>query len=97
MRRARHGRGWEQDACVHAEIRRIRERGYATVDEEFEAGVVGVSAPVYDFRRQIIAAINISAPKARLGDHLDEAGRLAARAATELSVRLGAPLSAVMN
>ncbi len=73
-----------------AEIRRIRSRGYATVDEEFEAGVVGVSAPVFDFRRHIVAAINISAPKARLGAHLDEAGRLAARAAAELSSRLGA-------
>jgi DNA-binding IclR family transcriptional regulator len=80
-------------ASLLAEIGRIRERGYATVDEEFEAGVVGVSAPVYDFRRQIIAAINISAPKARLGRHLDEAGRLAARAATELSTYLGAPPS----
>ncbi len=73
------------------EIGRIRERGFATVDEEFEAGVVGVSAPIYDFRRHIVAAINISAPKARLGDHLDEAGRLAARAAAELSTHLGAP------
>ncbi|MFD6054579.1 IclR family transcriptional regulator [Agromyces sp. NPDC060279] len=75
-----------------AEIRRIRERGYATVDEEFEAGVVGVSAPVYDFRGQIIAAVNISAPKPRLGAHLDAAGRLAARGAAELSAQLGAPV-----
>lgn len=73
------------------EVAHIRRRGYATVDEEFEKGVVGVSAPVFDFRRNIIAAINVSAPKTRLGTHLHEAGALAARVAAELSVQLGAP------
>ena len=72
------------------EIHRIRTHGYATVDEEFERGVVGVSAPVYDFRHNIIAAINVSAPKTRLGGHLEQAGRVAARVAAELSTQLGA-------
>ncbi|WP_233198421.1 IclR family transcriptional regulator C-terminal domain-containing protein [Cryobacterium sp. Y50] len=73
------------------EVACIRQRRYATVDEEFEKGVVGVSAPVFDFQRNIIAAINVSAPKTRLGTHLNEAGVLAARVAAELSVQLGAP------
>lgn len=77
-----------------AEVSRIRRRGYATVDEEFEQGVVGVSAPVFDFRGNIIAAINVSAPKPRLGAHLDEAGALTARVAAELSAQLGAPARA---
>jgi DNA-binding IclR family transcriptional regulator len=68
----------------------IRTRGYATVDEEFEMGVVGASAPVYDFRGRITAAINVSAPKTRLGPHLDEVGALVARVAGELSAQLGA-------
>ncbi len=75
---------------LRGEVARIRKRGYATVDEEFEEGVVGVSAPVYDFRRTIVAAINVSAPKSRLGGHLDTAGALAARVAAELSAELGA-------
>ncbi len=74
-----------------AEIGRIRRQGYAKVDEEFEAGVVGVSAPVVDFRGTIMAAINVSAPKHRLGDHLDAAGRIVATIARELSDHLGAP------
>ena len=77
-------------ASFRAEILRIRRRGFATVDEEFEKGVVGVSAPVYDFRQNIIGAINVSAPKPRLGPHLDEVGILVARIAAELSVQLGA-------
>lgn len=73
-----------------SEIHKIHRNGFATVDEEFEKGVVGVSAPVRDFRGKIIAAINVSAPKTRLGGHLTEAGRLTARIADELSHQLGA-------
>ncbi|RFA12866.1 IclR family transcriptional regulator [Subtercola boreus] len=72
------------------EIGHIRRRGYASVDEEFEMGVVGVSAPVFDFRGNIVAAINVSAPKARLGRHLDAAGRLVSEIAEQLSAELGA-------
>jgi DNA-binding IclR family transcriptional regulator len=74
-----------------AEIELIRQRGYAMVDEEFEADVVGVSAPIFDFSGAIVAAINIAAPKARLGPHLEEAGKLTARVAAELSAVLGRP------
>ncbi|TQO18538.1 IclR family transcriptional regulator [Rhodoglobus vestalii] len=70
------------------EIELIRSQGYATVDEEFEIGVVGVSAPVYDFRGNLVAALNISAPKARLGGHLDEAGIFVARVAKDFSATL---------
>ncbi len=78
-------------ASLLAEVRRIRRRGFATVDEEFEMGVVGASAPVYDARGGIIAAINLSAPKARIGRHLDQVGGLVAEVASELSRHLGAP------
>ena len=51
----------------------IAERGLKIV--VIPPGLVGVSAPVYWFRGDIIAAINVSAPKQRLGAHLDEAGK----------------------
>jgi DNA-binding IclR family transcriptional regulator len=76
---------------LRAEIAQIRRRGYAVVDEEFELGVVGVSAPVYDFKQRIVAAFNVSAPKQRFGRQLEQAGALAAKVATEFSVTLGAP------
>lgn len=68
----------------------IRRYGYATVDEEFEPGLVGVSAPVYDFRGDIVAAINVAAPKSRLGEHLAVAGRFTRTVADEMSAALGA-------
>ncbi|WP_330229088.1 IclR family transcriptional regulator [Nocardia sp. NBC_00508] len=69
----------------------IRKYGYGQVDEEFEPGLVGVSAPVYGFRGDIVAAINVSAPKQRLGRHLRAAGEFTRSVADQLSATLGAP------
>jgi len=66
-----------------------RAQGYALVDEEFEAGLVGAAAPVLDFQGQIVAALNVSAPKFRLGERLETAGKEVKRAADELSTLLG--------
>jgi DNA-binding IclR family transcriptional regulator len=70
-------------------ITRAAEQGYALVDEEFEDGLVGVSAPIRDFRGRVIAAINISAPKDRFGTRLHEGGKITARAAASVSAQLG--------
>jgi DNA-binding IclR family transcriptional regulator len=88
---ARMGIRTEDD--LHRELARIRRQGFATVDEEFEEGVVGVSAPVYDFRHHRAAAINVSAPKGRLGHRLPEAGQITLAVARELSAALGRPSS----
>lgn len=77
-----------------AKIEEGRRAGFAKVDEEFEAGLVGVSAPVRDFRGRVVAALNISAPAARLGHRLDEAGRATERAAASVSAQLGWSTSA---
>jgi IclR family transcriptional regulator, KDG regulon repressor len=66
-----------------------RELGYALVDEEFEFGLVGAAAPVRDFKGQLVAALNVSAPKFRLGGRLEAAGREVKRAADDLSTLLG--------
>ena len=66
-----------------------RKRGYALGDEEFEFGLVGAAAPVRDFKGRLVAALNISAPKFRLGERLEDAGREVKKAADELSALLG--------
>ncbi len=66
-----------------------RAQGYALVDEEFEFGLVGAAAPVRDFKGQLVAALNVSAPKFRLGGRLKSAGQEVKRAADELSALLG--------
>jgi IclR family transcriptional regulator, KDG regulon repressor len=69
---------------------RAREAGYAVVDGEFEPGLVGVAAPVRDFRGLVVAALNVSGPEFRFGDRTEEAGPAVMAAANELSDRLGA-------
>ena len=72
-----------------AECARIRARGYATVDEEFEPGLVGASAAVYDFRGIAVAALNVAAPKGRLVGKLDALGQRLAGVSRRLSGDLG--------
>src|ERR671917_812577 len=74
---------------LYERIVAARDRGYALVDEEFEFGLVGAAAPVRDFRGRIVAALNVSAPKFRLGERLEAAGEEVKSVADELSVLLG--------
>src|SRR5918994_512048 len=66
-----------------------REQGYVLVVEEFEFGLVGAAAPVRDFKGELVAALNVSAPKFRLDRRLEGAGREVKKAADELSALLG--------
>ena len=74
---------------LYRSVVRARELGYAAVDGEFEAGLVGVAAPVRDFRGRIVAALNVSGPKFRLGERLHAAGLEVRSAADDLSSRQG--------
>jgi IclR family KDG regulon transcriptional repressor len=81
-------------AELERRIDRARHAGYAVADEESEPGLVGVAAPVRDFSGSVIAALNVSAPKFRLGTRLHPTGEIVRGAARELSSLLGAPGSA---
>lgn len=67
-----HGRGGPRDVAeLHRRIAAARIRGYAVVDQELRRGLVGIAAPVRDGRGRIVAAVNVSGPKFRLGTQLD--------------------------
>ena len=74
---------------LHGRIEGDRARGWAVSDEEFEPGLVAVAAPVRSPRGVIVAAVNVSAPKFRLGGGLELAGRHVLAAAGRLSSALG--------
>ncbi|MPZ60375.1 MAG: helix-turn-helix domain-containing protein [Propionibacteriales bacterium] len=63
----------------------IRRKGYAITREEFEVGLDGVAAPVLGRDGEVIAAIGVSGPTARLSDELDDIGRLLIKQSTSLS------------
>lgn len=73
---------------LHEVIKEIRKSGFATVIEEYEPGLVGASVPIYDFSRNIIAAINVAAPKARFEKHLNAAAREMKKAADRITEAL---------
>jgi IclR family transcriptional regulator, KDG regulon repressor len=75
-------------------IRRARQVGYAVADEESEPGLVAVAAPIRDFTGHVVAAVNVSAPKFRLGTRLHATGERVRATAERLSDALGAPTGA---
>lgn len=74
---------------LHERIVADRAHGVAVSDEEFEVGLVAVAAPVRSAKGTIVAAVNVSAPKFRLGIGLDAAGHHVLAAAASLSSALG--------
>ncbi len=82
---------------LYERIAAARSAGFALVDEEFEAGLVAVAAPVRDFGGRVVAALNVSAPKFRVGNKLLGAGRQVKAAADELSATLGWDARAAAN
>lgn len=74
---------------LHERVVAARVQGYALVNEEYEPGLVAAASPIRDFRSQVAAALNVSAPKSRFGERLQEAGKEVKGAADELSALLG--------
>jgi DNA-binding IclR family transcriptional regulator len=71
-----------------ARLRADRRRGFAVADEELEAGLLGVAAPVRDASGRVVAAVNVSGPKYRLEPGLAAAGAAVVAAAATLGGRL---------
>ena len=52
--------------ALHREVEQIRERRYATDNEEFITGMIGVSVPITDNRDRMLAGVAVTAPVARM-------------------------------
>lgn len=70
-------------------VNQVRQQGFAEVHEEFELGLVGASVPVLDFSGDIVAALNVSAPKERFERHLESAIERMKIATKRLSAAMG--------
>lgn len=73
---------------LHPRLRAERERGWAVADEEVEIGLTSIGVPVRGASHDIVAAVSVSGPTARLSARTDElahrlqVGAEAIRAAT---------------
>lgn len=76
--------------ALKRELKRIRERGFAIDDEEIEAGIRCISAPVLDATDRVVAAISISGPATRVApNRFQIIGKTVMKAAEELSAHVG--------
>jgi IclR family KDG regulon transcriptional repressor len=77
--------------ALFAELKKVAEQGYAFDDEELDAGVRCIAAPIRDYTRRIVGAISISGPSMRMSHERmeKELTPLAIKASDDLSTRLG--------
>jgi DNA-binding IclR family transcriptional regulator len=68
----------------------VRRTGYSALDEQAEAGVGSVAAPVHDVTGRIAAALVVGGPVSRMRPRLDVIGGRVASAAARLEDGLGA-------
>ena len=48
------------------ELARVREQGYAVIDQELELGLRSIAVPLENDRGKVVAALNVGAPAARV-------------------------------
>lgn len=75
---------------IRKQLEEVRQLGYAYSEQELKEGNYSIAAPVFDFEGEIVCAITIVGPLARLTPKNKERfTRLIIRAANEASERLG--------
>lgn len=76
--------------ALEREVLRARDRGYATTCEELEPGFVAVGVPVRSMHGDVVAALSVGGPRARLTpERVQSIARRLPSAAARVSERLG--------
>lgn len=75
-------------ADLEEDLEWIRQHGYAVTHDELEIGLSGVAAPVFGPDDDVVAAVGVSGPTARLEQRADEVGQLLVHHSRTLSRRL---------
>ncbi|MGY4711554.1 IclR family transcriptional regulator [Mycolicibacterium sp. CBM1] len=70
-------------AQLDSQLKRIRDQGYAVADEELQAGVTSVAAPVLSPEGRPVASLSISAPSSRMPKRLHRSYGEQVRAAAQ--------------
>ncbi|MBB5157943.1 IclR family transcriptional regulator [Saccharopolyspora phatthalungensis] len=78
-------------AELKTELARIREQGWALVDQELEAGLRSIAAPIRDRANRVVAAVNVSSHASRTSP--EDARRNLLPPLLETAARIGADLA----
>lgn len=60
---------YEIDALL-AELKKVKDQGYAIIDQELELGLCSIAVPIFDKSGNVIAAINVSTHAIRNEAHI---------------------------
>ncbi len=75
---------------LRAELRQVREKGYAFDNEEFEEGLRCLAAPIWDHTETVVASLGIAGPAVRINPgRMPELIKLLQEAAEAVSTALG--------
>ncbi|MGA5302840.1 IclR family transcriptional regulator domain-containing protein [Nucisporomicrobium flavum] len=89
------GRTVTSAEALRTELKRVREQGYAIVDQELEEGLRSMAAPVHDRTGAVVAAVNVSVHASRTSVGFLRSTLLprllAATAAIDADLRVTAP------
>jgi DNA-binding IclR family transcriptional regulator len=79
-------------SALKSELTRVRRKGFAVNNEEVEAGVRCIGAPIFDHNSRVIATLSIAGPVFRMTkDRVPELARIVVNVANALSSELGHP------
>lgn len=76
---------------IEENLKKIRDVGFSTDDEEFVDGLISFGAPIFDFHGNPVAAVSVSYPKYRYEgkDKESEVPEKVVKTAKEISTKLG--------
>lgn len=76
--------------ALRADLKDIREKNVSVSTSEYIKNGAGIGAPIFDYKKEIVASIGIIAPVYRITpENQDELKDIVARYASELSRKLG--------
>jgi DNA-binding IclR family transcriptional regulator len=77
------------EAAIRAELARIRERGFGTIEEEYAQGGCGIAAPIRNADGRVVGVVDIATVVQRYADRREEMLQSVIETAARISRRLG--------
>lgn len=71
------------------ELNKFRSLGYTVDDEELVEGMLCISVPIYDYKKDVVAALSVSGPKKRILQNEEIIINSLLSASNEISMKIG--------